>query len=141
MRTSTRADPAADRVGQEHDGRLEPLGLVQVHHPDDVAAPGLERQRFDLAAASRSRFQRLGGIGQAAALLDDLAHAIDGVQQVAGFGAAGRRRGQRQVAGGLEDAVEAAARAARASSGRSGAGRASALARPAPRHLGQVGAR
>ena len=36
------------RIGQEHDGRLEPLRLVQVHEPDDVGAPGLERKRIDV---------------------------------------------------------------------------------------------
>ena len=50
--------------------------------------------------------ERVGGIGEAAAVLDDLADAIDGVQEVAGLDAAGRRRREREVAGVLEDPVE-----------------------------------
>ena len=97
---------AAARVGQEHDVGLEPLGLVQVHQPDDVGAAGLERQRLDLVRRLAVGLERVGGIGEAAAILDDLAHAVDGVQEVARLDAAGRRRRQREVAGVLEDAVE-----------------------------------
>ena len=33
---------AAARIRQEHDVRLEPLRLVQVHEPHDIPAAGLE---------------------------------------------------------------------------------------------------
>ena len=97
---------AAARIGEKHDGRLEALGLVQVHDPDDVGAARLERKRLDLARVLAIVLERVGGVGQAAALLDDLPHAVDGMQQVASLDAARRRRGERQVAGVLENALE-----------------------------------
>ena len=106
MWTSTRALHAAARVGEEHDVRLEPLRLVQVHQPDDVGAPGLERQRLDLVRRLAVGGERIRGVGEVAAVLEHLADAIDGVQEVAGLDSARRRRGERKVAGVLEDLVE-----------------------------------
>ena len=81
---------------------------MQVHQPDDVGTPGLERERLDLAGRLAVGLERIGGIGEAAAGLDDLPHAIDGVDQVAGLDAAGRRRRQREVAAVFEDPLERA---------------------------------
>ena len=110
MCTSARAFTPPSRVGQKHDVRLEPLGLVQVHQPHDVRAPGLERERLDFARRLAVGFERIGRIGEAAAGFDDLAHAVDGVEHVARVDTAGRRRRQREVAAGFEDPFERAGR-------------------------------
>jgi hypothetical protein len=49
-------------IDQEHDGRLDPLGFMEVHQPHDVAPPRLERDRVEVLGF-QVFFQRGGGIG------------------------------------------------------------------------------
>ena len=113
MRTSTRGSKPPSGSARNTTVGLEPLGLVQVHEPDDVATAGLERQRVDLGrflrpvlVEPRPRGERVGGLRQREAALDDGADAIDGVEEIAGLDAAARRRREREIAGVLEDALE-----------------------------------
>lgn len=72
-------------VREEHYFGLAPLGLVEVHQPDRVGSAGLERDGLNLARLLRIVLQRVSRIGQRALLLNHLAHAIDGVKEIAGI--------------------------------------------------------
>ena len=100
------APPIAARIREEHDLGLEPLRLVQVHQAHDGRLARLERQRLDLARVLGVGLERLRRFRKAGAALHHLAHAVDGVQQIAGLDATGRRRRQGQIAGVLEHALE-----------------------------------
>ncbi len=94
-------------VDQKYDVRLQPLGLVQVHDADDVGAARLEREGLHFVRGLAVGLECVGSGGKAPALLDNLTHAVDGVQQVACLNASGRCRGQREVAGVVENATPA----------------------------------
>ena len=121
-------DPRTDRPGTPLG--FEPLGLVQVHHADNVAErPGSSGSDSTSLVASRSASSASAASARLPPVLDHLAHAVDGMEQVAGIDAAGCRRGQRQVAGVLEHAFERSRRqGARASSDSTGAATPSAVA-------------
>ena len=97
---------AAARIGKKHDVSLEPFGLVEVHDADDICPARLERKRFDFAGFLGVLVERVTRIREAAALFDDLPHAIERMQQVARLHPAGGRRRQRQIPGMFEDSIE-----------------------------------
>src|SRR5205823_9062523 len=70
----------------------------------------LKGQRLDFAARLAVRFERIRRIGEAAAGFKDLAHAVDGVQQVAGVYTTGSCPRQREVSGGFEDPLKSSGR-------------------------------
>ena len=96
----------AIRIGQEHDVRFQPLGLVQVHDAHDVGAPRLERQRLDLIRRFAVGLEGIGGVGETSSVFDHLPHAIDGVQHISRVRTAGRRRRQREIAAVFKDAFK-----------------------------------
>ena len=108
MHIDSRLD-ATERIGQKDDIGLEPLGLVQVHQPHDVRAPGLERQRLDLARGLAVGLERIRRVGEAASGFHDLPNAIDGVDHIPGIHTAGRRRRERKITAVFEDRSSAPA--------------------------------
>ena len=79
---------------------------MKIHHTDDVGAPGFEGERFDFARSVAVGVERVRGVGQAGSVGNNLAHAIDGLQEIPGFDPARRGRGERKVAAVLEDALQ-----------------------------------
>jgi len=71
-----------------------------------IAAAGTEGQGLGLVRHLVFFLESLGGLGQAAAVFDHLAHAIDRLQQVPRPGTPGRCRGQRQPPGLFEHALD-----------------------------------
>ena len=84
MRIRTaRSRNALPGVGQDHDGRLQPLRLVQVHDPHGVIVPRVERG-FGIFPVQR-RFQGVYGSGQRSISPQRLrSHGVQRVGQNAG---------------------------------------------------------
>ena len=68
--------------------------------------PGSSWERFHFARSLAVGFKRLCGFSQTGSICDNLPHAIDGMQKVAGFNAARSGGSKGKVAAVLEDALE-----------------------------------
>src|ERR1700680_4407554 len=94
---------AGTGIRQEYDRCLEALGLVQVHEAYYVALTWFERQRLDFARRLAVRFESVSGLGETVTVLKDLADAINGMQEITSFDAAGSGRGEREIACNIEN--------------------------------------
>ena len=79
---------------------------MEIHDPNDICPARLERKRFHFAGFLGVLVERVTRIREAAALFDDLPHAIERMQQVARLHPTGGRRRQRQIPGMFEDSIE-----------------------------------
>ena len=112
MRTSTRGSKPPSGSARKTTGASRPLALCRFISRTTSRRPGSSGSESTSVDSSgvlvqpRPRGQRVGGLREREAALDDGADAIDRVEEIAGLDAAARRRREREIARVLEDALE-----------------------------------